>query len=280
MAYARVMLVGPGGVGKSSLLHGLMNLPLPQAANSTQLADLVTVKPQQSYIPQQLLSVLQQLMAKATDDDKPWVRVTDDDEINELAGLVLLVANVACGVTIFSRYCQHLQGAAAYAVSQLRKSNHNTGNDYHQQISTFKNEIVHEVFSRAIEWTKRDPRAQAPESENVWDCAGQSAYLDILSAFLTPKTLFMLLYDARKDLDDRCIILSHQDGQVTQSKEQNMSYLEILFQWMASIDVMLTDKSSGSFPDYPCIITVGTHVPMVMTHRLEHIRRKLLKSCL
>ena len=43
-AYARVMFVGPGGVGKSSLLRGLMNKSL-QTANSTQLADTMTVKP-------------------------------------------------------------------------------------------------------------------------------------------------------------------------------------------------------------------------------------------
>ena len=84
------MLVGPGGVGKSSLLHGLMNLPLPPA-NSTQLADLLTVKPQQIW-------------ARATDDEKPWVKVTENDEINELVGLVLLVANVANGLTESSRF--------------------------------------------------------------------------------------------------------------------------------------------------------------------------------
>ena len=67
------MLVGPGGVGKSSLLRGLMNLPLP-TANSTQLADLLTVKPG-----------AQQIWARATDDEKPWVKVTKEDEINELS---------------------------------------------------------------------------------------------------------------------------------------------------------------------------------------------------
>ena len=276
MAYARVMLVGHGGVGKSSLLRGLMNKPLPQAADSTQLADLITVKPQQASIPQQL-------MAKATDINAPWVTVTDDDEINELVGLILLVANVAKGITESSRFRQYLQLGAAY-ISQLRRSRDEIiGDDYRQQIKSIKNKIVHEVFSRAIEQAKKNPRAQAPESEivtNVWDCAGQSVYLDILSAFLTPKTIFMLLYDARKDLDDRCIILSHHRGQVTESQEQNMSYLEMLFQWMASIHVMLTDKSSSNIPEYPRIITVGTHGddPQVKAHKKEIID-KVSQKC-
>ena len=132
MAYARVMLVGPGGVGKSSLLQGLMNLPLPEAANSTQLADLVTVKPQQASIPQQL-------MAKATDINMPWMRVTDDEEINELVGLVLLVANVTKGVTESSHFRQYLEGTAAYAISRLRRSHdQNIGDEYCQQINSIK----------------------------------------------------------------------------------------------------------------------------------------------
>ena len=220
MAYARVMLVGPGGVGKSSLLRGLMNLPLLQAANSTQLADLMTVKPQQE-------PVTQQLMTKATDKTMPWIEVTDDDEINEIVGLILLVTNAEKGVTKSSRF----QGTATCAASKIIHR-HNVTDDFRQQISKIKNNVVREIFSRAIERARINPRAQAPETEivtNVWDCAGQLVYLDILSAFLTPKTVYMLLYDARKDLDDRCIILSHHHGQVTEMQEQNMSYLEMLF---------------------------------------------------
>ena len=188
------------------------------------------------------------------------------------------------GVTKSSRFRQYLEGAAAYAISRLRRSHdQNIGDEYCQQISSIKNKVVREVFSRAAEQARRNPYAQAPESEivtNVWDCAGQSVYLDILSAFLTPKTIFMLLYDARKDLDDRCIILSHHHGQVTERQEQNMSYLEMLFQWMASIHVSLTDKSSGSIPEYPRIITVGTHGDdqQVKAHKKEIID-KVSQKC-
>ena len=77
VAYARVMMVGPGGVGKSSLLRGLMNQELLQA-ESTILADTTTVKPQ--------------FWAKAGESvDSYWAEVTDQDEIEELAGLFRLV---------------------------------------------------------------------------------------------------------------------------------------------------------------------------------------------
>jgi len=45
VAYARVMMIGPGGVGKSSLLSGLMNKELPRNAESTMLADTKMLKP-------------------------------------------------------------------------------------------------------------------------------------------------------------------------------------------------------------------------------------------
>ena len=75
VAYVRVMLIGPGGVGKSSLLYGLMNLPLPHSANSTQLAETHTLRPTDSY------------WARAQAGGH-WVRITDKDEIKELAQLV------------------------------------------------------------------------------------------------------------------------------------------------------------------------------------------------
>ena len=273
MAYARVMLVGPGGVGKSSLLHGLMNLPLPPA-NSTQLAELLTVKPQTDT-----QSTATQLWARADDDDKPWVKVTDDDEINELAGLILLVANVSQGLTHSARFIDLLQGAAAYAIRHLQSTN-NVSKDYRQQISNIKNEVVRNVLSRALEVAKQDPDAQAPEKEmlvRVWDCAGQSVYLDILSAFLTPKTLFLLVYDARKDLNDHCISLLHKNDQITHEQMQIYSYMEMLSQWMATIHMTLTEKVSGSIPECPRILTVGTYGddPHVSSNKDEIIERLL-----
>ena len=70
-------MVGPGGVGKSSLLSGLMNQQLLQA-ESTILADTKTVKPQ--------------FWAKAGESaDSYWAEVTYQDEIKELAALFQLV---------------------------------------------------------------------------------------------------------------------------------------------------------------------------------------------
>lgn len=76
VAYARVMLIGPGGVGKSSLLNGLMNLPLAHEACSTQLAETYKPRPTESF------------WAKSGNH---WVKITDHDEIDELVKLARAV---------------------------------------------------------------------------------------------------------------------------------------------------------------------------------------------
>ena len=97
------MMIGPGGVGKSSFLRGLMNQRLVQHAESTILADTKTVKPQ--------------FWAKAGESaDSYWAEVTDQDEIEELAGLLQVVTQAKlhplkppCGAT----YLETMVAAAA-----------------------------------------------------------------------------------------------------------------------------------------------------------------------
>ena len=68
-AYVRLMFLGAGGSGKSSLLEGLMNIPLQQA-ESIALADTRTV----SY---------KWIAADSTEE--AWKLHTDDDETRKLA---------------------------------------------------------------------------------------------------------------------------------------------------------------------------------------------------
>ena len=44
VSYGRIMLIGLGAAGKTSLIHGLMNQQLPDRANSTILASTRSVK--------------------------------------------------------------------------------------------------------------------------------------------------------------------------------------------------------------------------------------------
>ena len=98
VAYARVMLVGPGGVGKSSLLNGLMNLPLPSEAHSTQLADALTLRPTDNFWARSQCGSY-------------WTKVTNKDEINELIQSVRALAfNRRLASTSTKNNSDNLQG--------------------------------------------------------------------------------------------------------------------------------------------------------------------------
>ena len=250
-AYARVMFVGPGGVGKSSLLHGLMNKPLPKA-NSTQLAETVTVKP-----------ATKKWASAGEDSQSFWREITDNDEMMELVGLILLVANVTAGHSNSSRFVSQKVAALNVFLSALASVEIANGQ---QKTSTgvlnIQHGIIKNILTEVIELAKKYPSAQAPEKEVLiltWDCGGQSVFLDILPAFLTPRTMFFLFYDARR-IADSCIIRSFHNGKLIDLQEQQTTTVEMLLEWMASIHAMLVPISrEESVPKFPRIIPIGTH---------------------
>ena len=68
-SYGRIMFLGSAAVGKTSLRHGLMNLPLPDKANSTILAETRPVK-------------YEWAMTGGL-SGRQWAEVSEEDEIAE-----------------------------------------------------------------------------------------------------------------------------------------------------------------------------------------------------
>ena len=285
VAYARVMMIGPGGVGKSSLLRGLMNKKLPRNAKSTVLADTKMLKPH--------------FWAKSGQTaDSYWEEVTDQDEIQELAGLVHLVALTKSGAANPSRAAKMLSTiTAAVAVSVFRPlrfiaHNYEVSTIRDEYTSKIKDSVVRDILTQALE--SPNSHLVSPASTrsevlmHVWDCGGQAVFLDILPTFLTSRTMFLLFFDARKNLLDKCETLCHKEGKVSRA-EEDFSVLQLLTQWMACIHATLTSQhavgssnadsqSSPSYPEahteenstrqstdqsivpkFPRIIPVGTH---------------------
>ena len=241
VAYTRVMMVGPGGVGKSSLLRGLMNQKLPQA-ETTILADTKVVK--------------QQFWAKAGESaDSYWAEVTDQDEIEELAGLFQLVlsklhpSNVA---TVLQTV------VASDAVGDFDPRGYKPQNIQTisgEYVSSIKDNDVQSVLQQvakcALSYSKDQSVPHTEVLMHVWDCGGQPVFLDILPAFLTSRTIFLLFFDARRNLLDKCSSLSHKAGRLVSKSEQSFTTLQLLTQWMASIHAMYIRKDTikGTNPE-------------------------------
>ena len=265
------MFVGPGGVGKSSLLHGLMNQELP-SADSTQLAETKTIKPATAK------------WANAGGDSKSfWREVTDHDEIIELVGLVLLVAKASAGRTNSSRFISMLK--SALSLNEETKEVLKSGQTATTRIISIQQKVVNDILTLVVQIAKEKPDAQAPEIEipiNTWDCGGQSVFLDVLPAFLTPRTMFLLMFDARRSLRDPCVIRSFQGGKMINERKHKATTLELLLEWMASIHAMLGSKKKEdeSIPKFPRIIPVGTHGddPNVSVNKAE-ISYQLTSEC-
>ena len=215
-------MVGPGGVGKSSLLSGLMNQQLLQP-ESTIFADTKTMKPQ--------------FWAKAGESaDSYWAEVTDQDEIIELA-------------TLFQLVLPRSNPSKIVAVGEFNPQGYKPKTISRGYVSHIKDNEVRDILKQVAAHSAEFSPIHCSSSEvliHVWDCGGQPVFLDILPAFLTSRTMFLLFFDARQNLHEKCKTLSYKEGKVSKS-DLSFTTLKLLTQWMASIHAMYIEKSTMKY---------------------------------
>ena len=232
-------MVGPGGVGKSSFLRGLMNQSLPRDPESTILADTKVVK--------------QQFWAKAGESaDSYWAEVTDKDEIQELAGLFQLVPSPA--ETKLAAVLQRVLTTLNPSIVVNEYVSHIKDNEVRN--------VLQPVAKHAITYDflpiSRSENPTAPQSEvlmHVWDCGGQPVFLDILPAFLTSRTLFLLFFDARQNLHEKCKTFCHKGGKVFSTSDLRFTTLQLLTRWMASVHAMCIRKNTMKYTNSEAFTT-------------------------
>ena len=172
MSYMCLMLLGCGGVGKTCLLCGLKNEPCPEIANSTLLADFQTLK-------SLLINRLPGATWTCASQQKFCTVKTDEDEVFERAHLIRLV---------FDAFPEG---------KNLPQNRHDDGPSMcrHPEVKA----ILDKVLSLAHEI--ESPRPKSDTWMRVWDCGGQRFFRTILPAFLSSKAMFLLMFDARQDLN-------------------------------------------------------------------------------
>ena len=250
MTYGRVMMIGAGGSGKTSLRHGLMKIPLPKMASSTLLANALSVKCQ---------------WAGAGDSSgKGWMEIDEEDEINELAALLCTIlknksllqsVDSASAIKEFQPVSQS-RSEGSGLVSQQPEST-NIGSNLPDMVQ----KIEEEVFRKARLATLHH-QMQSEVLLNLWDSGGQVVFMNVLPAFLTKRTLFMLVFDASKNLETKLQVATLRTGKVVHTENYHLNTTELLLQWMASIDAHLSHsrKVGAKVEPYPKVMLIGTHL--------------------
>ena len=247
VVYGRLMMIGVGGAGKTSLLCALMNEPLPNRASSTLLANACTVK---------------RHFASAGDHaGQNWVVVGEDDEMNELATFLQRVLELQSSPQASSSRLASLL-ASVEDVPAFEQSRSSAGGE---GASEAENHSADEMVERILRAIKRRLQGRFKVSEHaevllhIWDSGGQVVFMNILPAFLTSRTLYTLVFDASLDLDEKLTVITHRGGQVVNTEPYHLSSTELLLQWMASIHSHLAlQNPDGKLGPYPRVLLVGT----------------------
>ena len=357
VAYARVMFLGPGGSGKSSLLDGLMDQPL-RLAESTALADI--------------LNITYHWVEAADAAEDAWRLMEEEDDVQELASLCQLVvkdkiempqgeaagANVPVSA-LFSD--QGAQKAAliqndvvgnvvqkAWNMQQMQQDIQQKQEELEQKQQKLQQEQW-KLQQNSLQWRQRKQRKQkqwqqkqrqqkqwqrkqrqrkqlqqkqeqlqqeqkqlehalsstGPEvMMRIWDCGGQPVFLDILSAFLTSRTMFLLLFDASQPLNNKCQETWNHEGQTYHGKKYNITFLQLMVQWMRLIHASLVTKNEMgtaanntthseatqseattdrrqpiTLPLCPRIMIVGTRGDSVSSEKAQKVLKEVESSC-
>ena len=264
IAYARIMLLGPAGVGKTSLVRGLKKLPFIRKSTSTQVADVRPI----SY-------------SWATGD---WKDVNEQDELDEVANLLatvhhdlqsveqLIISNISRVESVRVLY----EGNSSVSSSEVEEG-------LVKEVETTKVEsYLKEAIRRAKQLTPCSGVRDLKPSPffHVWDCGGQPVFLEVLPAFLTPRTMFLLLFDASKNFNETWKSIQYEEGTGIPGEESNMTIIELLDRWMATIHSHLSERTKkGGLVDYPRILGIGTHGDLLNEEENRKVIEQFEKHC-
>ena len=102
-------------------------------------------------------------------------------------------------------------------------------------------------------------------------------FLDIISAFLTVRTMFLLVFDGSLDLQRTCTSHWRHNGVKIQGRKQNISTLQLMIQWMQLIYASLVAKPSQQSLQSICprILMVGSHGDKIDESKKTNVLKQL-----
>ena len=267
VAYARVMILGTGGVGKTSFKRSLMMLPWEPNTNSTIISDVETIRPF-GY----------EWQTSLFEGEGMWRKVTRDDELNELAQLLAAVHGSAPS---FNLLPDTMRAVSLFSTPNLTPTMSLVGSDVADVEQPTINEWLSEAIKRADHFSPTDIINSKPQPFlHIWDCGGQPVFLEILPAFLTSRTMFLLLFDASQDFQKQWRSVKHIQGRKIPGEVSNVSTLNLMLNWMANIHAHLIQNEKGAICEYPRILCIGTHGDKLQAEaRKDEIKEQLKEKC-
>ena len=288
------MLIGSAGVGKSSLKRGLMSLPFDVNMNSTIVADVQSVRPDIPSSVQPNTSLVQPILPPlrlnipsfepdissiqpniplirpvclewampGNESTIEWTEVTTEHEVEEIAQLVTIVHKQAEGHGTPTATAKFQQTPLEKRINRIIGS-----------------EILAPAFGAASKMRHNDIEHIKPQPfYHIWDCGGQPVFQEVLPAFLTSRTMFLLLFDASIDFSTRLKAIQYQQGQMIEEGEVNMTTLELMEGWMSNIHGRLVKyDDEGGLLEYPRIIAVGSRGDKLTEQEKIEVKEKLDK---
>ena len=113
---------------------------------------------------------------------KQWVEVSEEDE---LAEEVRIVMNSTSTV---KQLDTHSEPQESLVLSRTEVDEH-------------KEKVLQASKQSNSEADQCQSKADQEVLLHLWDCGGQRVFLDVLPAFLSSRTMFLLMFDASKGLD-------------------------------------------------------------------------------
>ena len=120
---------------------------------------------------------------------------------------------------------------------------------------------------------------------DLWDFAGQQLYYASYPVFLSPRAVYMLVYDLSKGLNDPAQPCFKQGDWKTPlgnpNKETNM---ENLLSWLVSVSSICSSESEKAVKDQPhCrppVFIVGTHADKQHQEDIDKIESQIKRELL
>ena len=216
------MFLGGAAVGKTSLMRGLKNQPLPDKDDPTMLAEMYSVK------------------CTSTAGGHHWTAVTEDDEIAEEVQAVM-----------------NSIMTDSFTKPPVKVSSSHTEVDQHKKKVT-------------LQGSKQRSLSTADQQVflHLWDCGGLPAFLDVLPAFISSQTVFLLVFNVSENIDvDQRWFLSNFTMVTT---------LSLLHKWMALIHTRFGGAQHGILPvNYPRVFLVGTHADQIAPGKPHEEQKRL-----